>query len=109
MDTGPTVLAGKVTPHPICWVGRYSRERRCMVLSRTMVKGTAGVESSQAGARPIRVLFLGANPPSTVRLRIDLELRRIQEKLRASKHRSSVEIVVRLAARFADLRQALLD
>lgn len=74
-----------------------------------MVSGRAEPESADAGARRIRVLFLGANPPSTEPLRIDRELRGIQERLRASRHRGSVEIIVRLAVRFADLREALLE
>src|SRR5688572_3932553 len=66
-------------------------------------------ESGQAGARPIRVLVLAASPESMERRRIDREVRGIEEKLRASKHRSSVRIITRWAVRVDDLVQALLE
>jgi tetratricopeptide (TPR) repeat protein len=42
-------------------------------------------------------------------LRIDREVRRIEEKLRASPNRSSIQLITRLAVRVDDLRQALLE
>jgi CHAT domain-containing protein len=59
--------------------------------------------------QPIRVLFLAANPESTVRIRLDQEVRQIEEKIRASKHRGSVKIISRWAVRVDDLREALLE
>ena len=55
----------------------------------------------------VTVLFLAANPPDTRRLRLDLEIREITEKIRASDFRDSLEIVSLWAVRPGDLLQAL--
>jgi uncharacterized repeat protein (TIGR01451 family) len=62
-----------------------------------------------AGRRPVKVLILGANPPDTEPLRIDSEIREIQETIRAGKDRDNIEVGVRLAVRPEDISQALLD
>lgn len=51
----------------------------------------------------INVLFLAANPSDQTQLRLDHELRSIREKLRASKHRDSINLEARLAVRPMDL------
>lgn len=55
----------------------------------------------------VKVLFLAANPPDTRGLRLDLEIREITEKIRASDFRDALEIVSVWAVRPADLLQAL--
>lgn len=55
----------------------------------------------------VKVLFLAANPPDTRRLRLDLEIREITEKIRASDFRDALEIISLWAVRPADLLQAL--
>ena len=55
----------------------------------------------------IKVLFVASNPLDQSQLRLDEEAREITEKIRASKHRNSVEFVTRWAARPLDLLQAL--
>ncbi len=60
-----------------------------------------------------KILFFSADPNSapphgsTPRLRLDEEVRRIREKVRASEHRDALEFDYRLAARPDDLLQAL--
>lgn len=56
-----------------------------------------------------KILILTANPKNTSRLRLDEEVREIQEGLQRSRSRDQVEIVSRWAVRTDDLRRALLD
>jgi hypothetical protein len=74
-----------------------------------MDTGVTQADSGQADAHSISVLILAANPLGMARLRIDREVRGIEEKVRASKHGSSVRIITRWAARVDDLRHALLE
>lgn len=59
----------------------------------------------------IKILILTANPqiPDYDPLRLDAEVRRIEEALRRSQHRDRFEIATKLAVRTTDLRRALLD
>lgn len=61
-----------------------------------------------APARRIRVLFLAANPMDTGRLRLDEEVRSIDQALREADFRNNFEVEVQLAVRSADLARALL-
>jgi hypothetical protein len=56
-----------------------------------------------------KILLLAANPKTTPRLRLDEEVREIEEGLRRSKHRDRFKIYTKLAVRHRDLRRALLD
>ncbi|MEL6654079.1 MAG: CHAT domain-containing protein [Bacteroidota bacterium] len=56
-----------------------------------------------------KILFLAANPSQTGRLKLDQEIREIEEGLRRSNHRDSFELVQKWAIRPADLRRAMLD
>lgn len=61
-------------------------------------------------ATPVKkILILAANPKTTPRLRLDEEVREIDEGLRRSKYRDQFEIQSRWAVRMRDLRRALLD
>jgi len=55
----------------------------------------------------ITVIFLAANPASTSQLRLDEEIRAINEKIRASKYRDSLELISMWAIRPDDLLQVL--
>lgn len=56
-----------------------------------------------------KILILAANPRDMDQLRLDEEVREIDEGLRRSKHRDRFELVQRRAVRIQDLRRALLD
>lgn len=56
-----------------------------------------------------KILILAANPKHTNQLRLDEEVREIQEGLQRSRSRDQFEIVSRWAVRPGDLRRALLD
>jgi hypothetical protein len=56
-----------------------------------------------------KILILAANPKTTPHLRLDEEVREIEEGLRRAKYRSQFDIRSKLAVRLRDLRRALLD
>ena len=56
-----------------------------------------------------KILILTANPKDTTQLRLDEEVREIQEGLQRSRRRDQFEIISRWAVRTDDLRRALLD
>jgi CHAT domain len=61
-----------------------------------------------AGRPPIRMLILGASLPGTESLRIDREIRAIQEAIEPGMARDNVEVRIRLAVRSDDISRALL-
>lgn len=56
----------------------------------------------------IRILFLAANPVNTSHIRLDQEVREIEEKINSAKLRDRFLLIPQLAARTTDLHQALL-
>ncbi|UCH97473.1 MAG: SIR2 family protein [Candidatus Aminicenantes bacterium] len=59
--------------------------------------------------KPKKILILAANPKTTSRLRLDEEIREIEEGLQRAKHRDQFKIKPKLAVRLRDFRRALLD
>ncbi len=55
------------------------------------------------------ILVLAASPVDQARLRLDLEVREIQEGLQRSKYRDQIKLQSRWPVRINDLRRALLD
>ncbi|WP_204154381.1 TIR domain-containing protein [Leptolyngbya sp. CCY15150] len=55
------------------------------------------------------ILFLSANPKDTSRLRLDQELRDIDEGLRRAQHRDQFRLEQRSAVRPRDIQRAMLD
>jgi hypothetical protein len=64
--------------------------------------------STSATGKICRILFLAANPTDETRLRLDEEMRGIDEVLRQSKFRDSFEIAQHWAVRVSDLQGYLL-
>ena len=64
-------------------------------------------DSSLTGT--ITILFVTANPEKTARLRLDEEMRDIEEELRKAKFRDKFTIVRKNAARIGELQDGLLD
>ena len=58
--------------------------------------------------RPIRILFLAANPIDTQPLRLDEEMRAIDRALREAEFRDRFEVKQQWAVRIGDLQEALL-
>ncbi len=55
-----------------------------------------------------KILILSANPKGTDRLRLDQEIREIQEVIRKSRNRDQVELFTALAVRTKDIQQEIL-
>jgi hypothetical protein len=66
--------------------------------------------ASPKSSEPMRnILILAANPRSTERLRLDEEVKKIEQGLERSKRRDQFKLVVKWAVTDDDLRRALLD
>lgn len=74
------------------------------------IKSNGSVESEEEEeAKRKTILFLAANPKDSEPLRLDEEIRNIEEGLRRSKNRDYFELKQKWALRITDLRRALLD
>jgi len=56
----------------------------------------------------IKILFLAANPQDTTRLRIDEEMRAVDQALRMTKYRDRFDLRLHWAVRYNDLQELLL-
>ena len=65
--------------------------------------------SEQSIVYPVKILFLAANPEGTTPLRLDREMKEIDEQLGHSAHGDQFHIEQRWAVRTQDLMRALLD
>ncbi len=63
---------------------------------------------AEPGTAGVTILFLGANPTDTVRLRLDEEVRGIDAALRQAEHRDAFELEQHWAVRAGDLQGLLL-
>ena len=71
-------------------------------------EGTAAGLQATPTPPPTKILFLAANPVGTDPLRLDEEIRAIDEALRMAEFRDRFEIEQQWAVRVGDLQQALL-
>ena len=65
------------------------------------------IQELQRLPEKITVLFMASNPTGTAQLRLDEEVRSIQEMIRKSDHRDSVDFRSRWAVRASDILQAI--
>ena len=65
------------------------------------------IDKLKAIPNEITVLFMASNPEGTSQLRLDEEVRAIQEKIRLSEFRDSIHFESRWAVRSADILQAI--
>lgn len=84
-----------------------SIERTINEHSRTQARMQADIELLKAIPKKITILFMASNPIDTSRLRLDEEVRSIQEKIRLSDYRDSVSFESRWAVRSSDILQAI--
>jgi CHAT domain-containing protein len=68
-----------------------------------------GSRSKQTPRSLVKILFLGANPPRTESLRIDQEIREIQQTIREGKERDRIKVQTEWAVRPSDITRALMD
>lgn len=64
--------------------------------------------SMNAAPRKVKILFLAANPSDTMRLRLDQEVRSIDQALRQAEYREAFDLEQHWAVRAADLQGLLL-
>lgn len=64
---------------------------------------------SPPAASKITLLLVSASPDHAIRLRVDIEHRKIGDKIRSSRHRDRFNVVHLQAARFEDLQTALQE
>jgi hypothetical protein len=76
-----------------------------VVMPDTIRVGGSTVTSTEL----TRILFLGANPPGTSRLRIDEEIREIQQEIQLGRERDRIKIEIRSAVRPRDITRAMVD
>ncbi|TVQ18895.1 MAG: CHAT domain-containing protein [Leptolyngbya sp. DLM2.Bin15] len=84
-----------------------TRETERQVQLQNQLRGSRFIIDLTRLPESIKVLFVASNPTDQPQLRLDEEIRSITEKIRASEHRDSVQLVSRWAARPADILQAL--
>lgn len=65
------------------------------------------IEQLQAVPQNITVLFLASNPTDTNSLKLDEEVREIQQRIRLSEYRDSISFQSRWAVRSSDILQAI--
>ena len=65
--------------------------------------------AQNSGQPLIKILFLGANPRDTRALRLDEEIREIQQAIRLGKERDNIQVDIRWAVQPRDISTALLD
>lgn len=75
-----------------------------------------GRSHPETGPRPaqtprplVKILFFGANPPGTVALRIDEEIREIQQTIRQGRERDNMRVETEWAVRPQDITRALIE
>lgn len=68
-----------------------------------------GSRSKQTPRSLVKILFLGANPPRTESLRIDQEIREIQQTIREGRERDRIKVQTEWAVRPSDITRALMD
>ena len=84
-------------------------ERAQAMVNAMLVSLMLGDSVGAAGApKPIKILFLAANPRGTPQLRLDEEIRNIDEALRQSDFRQHFQIEQQWAVRVSDLQGLLL-
>ena len=90
-------------PEARLWIRVHGRERHAVV-QKAIESGFT--RHGQQTMEKIKILFLSANPLGE-KLELDREAREIEAKIRAAKHRESLELITKWAVRPDDLIQAL--
>jgi len=88
-------------------VQTVTRETERQVQLQNQLRGSRLIINLAKLPERIKVLFIASNPIDQTQLRLDEEIRTITEKIRASEHRDSVQLVSCWAARPLDLLQEL--
>ena len=74
-----------------------------------VVEGVSSGPSNSVKSDLKKVLFLGASPKDQIKLRLDEEVRKIENALQLSQHRDAFEFTTKWAVQIPDFRRAVLD
>src|SRR5271157_3611953 len=74
-----------------------------------LIQEPDGTASKKSSGSVRTILILSANPKNTERLRLDEEVRKIEQGLERSRRRDQFKLVVKWAVTDDDLRRAMLD
>lgn len=110
-DTGTLVtIEAKSSPNVIVdFTDFYNKGIRIFLQSlKTEIERLAVTGPTQVASSPIKILFLAANPRNTPPLRLDAEIRAIDQSLRQTKFRDKFDIEQQWAVRVTDLQAHLL-
>ena len=84
----------------------HSTTTRTVSVSRNPAKGP---RPAQELGPPVKILFLGANPRGTPSLRVDEEIREIQQTIKQGRERDNILVDTEWAVRPRDIIQALIN
>jgi hypothetical protein len=102
---------GEVPIHlDLAYTGPGRRHRSTTTRTVSVSSNAASVPGLTRNPGPIvRILFLGANPLDTQRLRVDEEIREIQQTIKQGRERDNIVVKTEWAVRARDITAALLD
>jgi hypothetical protein len=104
------VLAREAGAHvPIPLAVSYRGEDGSPYSEKKTLSVAVGNDRVSPGGKRTKILFLGASPPDLPSLRIDEEIREIEQEIRLGRDRDRIEVATRLAVRPPDISRALLD
>jgi hypothetical protein len=94
---------------PSGWAGKAFQSHEHINLQALTFQVVTWTEFKEPQIVVKKILILTANPKNSDKLRLDEEVREIQEGLQRSRRRDQFEIISKWAVRPGDLRRALLD
>jgi hypothetical protein len=115
VDASFPVCAQEAGAHvPIHFDLDYSGPQRRHHSTTTMTvkvstKPPAGAGPAHEPRPLLKILFFGVNPPDTPRLRVDEEIREIQQTIKQGKERDNIQVKTEWAVRPRDIPGALID
>jgi len=77
--------------------------------ARTRFADGSALRNVRRPGRPVKILFVSANPGDRDQLMLDKEYRAIEQRIRRARHRDAFRLIVCPAARRSDLQEALLE
>jgi hypothetical protein len=94
----------------LVYSGPHRRHHRTITRTVSVSSGTTKHPKPAPEARLlVRVLFLGANPQGTRPLRVDEEIREIQQTIKQGRERDNIAVQTEWAVRPRDIIQALIN
>jgi hypothetical protein len=99
------ILEGDLTEFAIKLAERFDLEIPQLGITKKDQPSSGTAKKPIKLGLPIKVLFLAANPERTPRLRLDEEIRDIQEAVRKSEHRDQLVLIQEWAVRVKEIQE----